>query len=133
MLAAKRCYQVGFSGKLVRKFLLRRHGRGMGARRLGESFIFLQRRKPGFGSFAVRHVQKLAFRFGVVIGEGCESAAAAPGCSRRVQWRHLERHDASRKNNRQRSYEGTGHMSFRFAQPDGCEIKLPLCFPHASP
>ena len=28
-------HQAGFSGKLVRKFLLRRHGRGVGSRRLG--------------------------------------------------------------------------------------------------
>jgi hypothetical protein len=66
--------QIGFSGKLVRKFLLRGHRSSVSACCLGESFIFLQRRKSGFGSFAIRHVQKLTFGFGLIHGLGFATA-----------------------------------------------------------
>ena len=77
--------QIGFSGKLVGKFLLRSHGGAMRACGLGESFVFLQRRKSGFDPFAIRHVQKLAFRFDVIVGEGCDSWPLR--LLRRVRWR----------------------------------------------
>jgi hypothetical protein len=58
--------QIGFSRKLVREFFLRCHGSPVLSRRLGKSFIFLQWRKAGPGTFAVGHFEKPAFRRGVV-------------------------------------------------------------------
>ena len=91
-------HQIGFAGKLVRKFLLRGHGRGMGPRRLGQSFIGLQGRKAGLGPLAVGHLQKLASGLGVVVWGGLRFRRRTFG---RAHCPHLEPCDADCQQNRE--------------------------------
>ena len=107
--------QIGLSGKLVREFFLRRHGSAMLSRRLGESFIFLQRRKAGLGAFAIRQLEELSFRLAVVARGGVGIRRSNRRRLRRVRRRNSRRHEACRQNDRQRRYEGTGHVSRRRA------------------
>ena len=62
--------EARFSGKLMRKFSLRRHGSTMLSRGSDESVVQLQGREAGFGPFAVRHIQEPAFRLGVIVRGG---------------------------------------------------------------
>jgi len=102
--------EIGFSRKLVREFLLRGHGSAMLSRGLGNSVIHLQRRKAGFGSFAVRHLEEAAFRLGVVRGGGLRICCSRGRLLRRPQWRDFKRRGDGRKNKCQRRCESTGHV-----------------------